>query len=68
VAYRAVLSLSLLVALLDAAKVAGFDVSAFSFLPFFDYGMGWLLPTCAAMICMFFIPSASSPVLEEELA
>ncbi|MCX9474708.1 branched-chain amino acid transport system II carrier protein [Vibrio cholerae] len=68
VAYRVVLSVSLLVALLDAAKVASFDVSAFSFLPFFEYGMGWLLPTCAAMICMFFIPSASSPVLEEELA
>ncbi|ASF99156.1 branched-chain amino acid transport system II carrier protein [Vibrio anguillarum] len=55
VAYRVVLLIAFLFALIDAAKVAGVDVSAFNMLPLFEVGMGWLLPTLAAMICMFFI-------------
>ncbi|WP_114785029.1 branched-chain amino acid transport system II carrier protein [Vibrio tetraodonis] len=66
--YRVVLSVSLIFALIDAAKVAGVDVSALSILPMFDIGMGWLLPTLAAMLCMFFIGKAEQPSLNKEAA
>ncbi|MEF1310185.1 branched-chain amino acid transport system II carrier protein [Vibrio mytili] len=64
-AYRAVLLVSLLFALVDAAKVAGIDVSAFNFLPLFEYGMGWVLPTFAAIVCMFFISKPQAELAEE---
>ncbi|MDV6252481.1 branched-chain amino acid transport system II carrier protein [Vibrio sp. EA2] len=64
-AYRAVLLVSLLFALLDAAKVAGMDVSTFNVLPLFDIGMGWVLPTFAAIICMFFISKPQEELVEE---
>ncbi len=67
-AYRVVILVSLLFALIDAAKVAGVDVSALSMLPLFDIGMGWLLPTTAAMITMFFVGKQSAPALAEESA
>ncbi|MBE4470634.1 branched-chain amino acid transport system II carrier protein [Vibrio parahaemolyticus] len=67
-AYRAVLLVSLLFALVDAAKVAGLDVSAFNVLPLFEVGMGWVLPTLAAIICMFFISKSVQPELREEAA
>lgn len=67
-AYRVVLSVSLIFALIDAAKVAGVDVSALSILPMFDIGMGWLLPTLAVMLCMFFIGKAEQPSLNKEAA
>lgn len=68
VAYRSVLLVSLLFALIDAAKVAGLDVSAFNMLPLFEVGMGWVLPTFAAIVCMFFIAKSSQPELTEETA
>lgn len=64
-AYRAVLLVSLMFALLDAAKVAGMDVSAFNVLPLFDIGMGWVLPTLAVIICMFFISKPKNEMVEE---
>ncbi|WP_264903110.1 branched-chain amino acid transport system II carrier protein [Vibrio sp. STUT-A11] len=64
-AYRAVLLVSLLFALLDAAKVAGMDVSAFNMLPLFEIGMGWVLPTLAAIVCMFFISKPKNEMVEE---
>nr|WP_319536216.1 branched-chain amino acid transport system II carrier protein [uncultured Vibrio sp.] len=64
-AYRAVLLVSLLFALLDAAKVAGMDVSAFNVLPLFEIGMGWVLPTLAAIVCMFFISKPQNEMVEE---
>ncbi|WP_273993659.1 branched-chain amino acid transport system II carrier protein [Vibrio parahaemolyticus] len=67
-AYRAVLLVSLLFALVDAAKVAGLDVSAFNVLPLFEVGMGWVLPTLSAIICMFFISKSVQPELREEAA
>lgn len=67
-AYRVVILVSLMFALIDAAKVAGIDVSAFNMLPLFDIGMGWLLPTTAAIIAMFFIGKAEEPALAEETA
>ncbi|PJC85047.1 branched-chain amino acid transport system II carrier protein [Vibrio sp. HA2012] len=59
-AYRTVIAVSLLFALIDAAKVAGADVSVFGFLPLVDYGMGWLLPTVVTLVVMCFIGSQSS--------
>ncbi|BCG16616.1 branched-chain amino acid transport system II carrier protein [Vibrio alginolyticus] len=66
-AYRAVLLVSLLFALVDAAKVSGIDVSAFNMLPLFEVGMGWVLPTFAAIVCMFFI-AKPRPELAQETA
>ncbi len=66
VAYRVVILVSLLFAMIDAAKVAGVDVSAFNMLPLFEVGMGWVLPTFAAIICMFFVgKSVNQPTAEK---
>ncbi|MBE4619475.1 branched-chain amino acid transport system II carrier protein [Vibrio navarrensis] len=68
VAYRVVILVSLLFALIDAAKVAGVDVSAFKVLPLFEVGMGWLLPTAAAIICMFFVSRSVAQELTQQNA
>ncbi|PNH89927.1 branched-chain amino acid transport system II carrier protein [Vibrio diazotrophicus] len=65
-AYRVVILVSLLFALIDAAKVSGLDVSFFNFLPLFDMGMGWLLPTVAAMIVMTFVGGSVKAELEQK--
>ncbi|ARP39203.1 branched-chain amino acid transport system II carrier protein [Vibrio syngnathi] len=65
-AYRVVVLVSLLFALIDGAKVAGMDVSAMNMLPLFEIGMGWLLPTTAAIICMFFVGKATEQEMAEE--
>jgi LIVCS family branched-chain amino acid:cation transporter len=67
-AYRVVILVSLLFALIDAAKVAGVDVSALNMLPLFDIGMGWLLPTVVAMVAMLFVGKVEEPVLAEKNA
>ncbi|MFV0448271.1 MAG: branched-chain amino acid transport system II carrier protein [Vibrio sp.] len=67
-AYRVVILVSLLFALIDAAKVSGLDVSFFNFLPLFDIGMGWLLPTVAAMIVMTFVGGSAKAELEQKTA
>ncbi|MDP5254585.1 MULTISPECIES: branched-chain amino acid transport system II carrier protein [unclassified Vibrio] len=51
-AYRVVVLVSFLFALIDAAKVLGIDVSALHFLPLFSIGMGWLLPTAISIVVM----------------
>ncbi|WKY58502.1 branched-chain amino acid transport system II carrier protein [Vibrio sp. SNU_ST1] len=65
-AYRVVVLVSLLFALIDGAKVAGMDVSAMNMLPLFEIGMGWLLPTTAAIICMFFVGKSTEQEMTEE--
>jgi len=65
-AYRFVILISLLFALIDAVKVAGFDMSMFSVLPLFQYGMGWLIPTAVALVLMFFVSPVSQNQLVEE--
>ena len=65
-AYRVVVLVSLMFALIDGAKVAGVDVSALKMLPLFEIGMGWLLPTAAAIICMFFVGKATEQEMAEE--
>ncbi|MCK6264851.1 branched-chain amino acid transport system II carrier protein [Vibrio sp. ZSDE26] len=67
-AYRVVVLVALIFALIDAAKVAGIDVSALNMLPLFEIGMGWLLPTFASMVCMFFIGKPSEQELVEDTA
>ncbi len=67
-AYRIVILVSLLFALIDAAKVSGLDVSLFNFLPLFEIGMGWLLPTFATMVVMTFVGGAQKQNLEQETA
>ncbi|MCC4799721.1 branched-chain amino acid transport system II carrier protein [Enterovibrio norvegicus] len=59
-AYRVVLSVSLIFALIDAAKILGIDVSLFNVLPLFTYGMAWLMPTVIALIAMRFVGEAKS--------
>ncbi|CAM3183000.1 branched-chain amino acid transport system II carrier protein [Vibrio rarus] len=54
-AYRMVLSIAFLCALLDAAKVIGWDVSVFQFIPLFELGLGWVLPTVIAIVTMMFV-------------
>ncbi len=65
VAYRVVVLVSFLFALLDAAKVSGVNVSAFDMLPLFEVGMGWLLPTVAATVAMFFIGSPAKELASD---
>ncbi|PMN52427.1 branched-chain amino acid transport system II carrier protein [Vibrio lentus] len=65
-AYRVVVLVSLMFALIDGAKVAGVDVSALKMLPLFEIGMGWLLPTAAAIICMFFVGKSTEQEMTEE--
>ncbi|MGL5336396.1 MAG: branched-chain amino acid transport system II carrier protein [Enterovibrio sp.] len=48
-AYRIVLSIAFSFALLDAAKVAGVDMSLFDKLPLFDFGMAWLIPSALSL-------------------
>ncbi len=67
-AYRVVMIVALMFALIDAAKVAGVNVSAFNMLPLFGIGMGWLMPTAAAIICMCFIGRSEEKVLAQESA
>ncbi len=67
-AYRSVITVSLLFAVIDAAKIAGVDVSVFTFLPLFEYGMGWLLPTGLALITMLFVGRKKQKSLVEEAA
>lgn len=70
-AYRAVVCVSLIFALIDAAKALEIDVSAFNFLPLFDYGMAWMLPTLAVIAVMMFVPKANEEeavALTEDLA
>ncbi|ELR66215.1 Branched-chain amino acid transport system carrier protein [Photobacterium marinum] len=59
-AYRTVLSVSLLFSLIDAAKFMGIDMSALNILPLFDYGMAWVLPTLAALVVARLAGSALS--------
>ncbi len=63
-AYRAVLAVAFLFALLDAVKVAGVDMSALNVLPLFDYGMAWLLPTgLVLLITAFFGKPKLAPAI-----
>ena len=49
-AFRLVLGVALLFGCLDGIKAADVDLSALNFLPLFDLGLAWLLPTLAAIV------------------
>ena len=49
-AFRLVLGVALLFGCFDGIKAAGVDLSVLSFLPLFDLGLAWLLPTLAAIV------------------
>lgn len=49
IATRLVLSVALFFGLLDGLKVAGLNMHLFDFIPLFDIGMAWFIPTAIAM-------------------
>lgn len=49
-AYRLVLSVAMIFGIFDGLKTAGIDLSQFNFLPLFDLGLAWLIPTIAAVL------------------
>lgn len=49
-AFRLILLVSMLFGALDGLKTAGFDLQLFNFLPLFQMGLAWLLPTLLAMV------------------
>ncbi|MCW8995057.1 MAG: branched-chain amino acid transport system II carrier protein [Psychromonas sp.] len=48
--HRFILSVSFIFGLLDGIKASGINMDRFSFLPLFDLGLAWVLPTAAAFI------------------
>lgn len=58
-AFRWVCLVAFAFALLDAAKVMNLNVSFFSFLPLFDDGMSWVLPSLIVGVLTFFVPNSS---------
>lgn len=66
--YRVVVSVALFFALIDGAKAAGLNTSALDFLPLYNIGMAWVLPSFAAMIVMFFVKGQSSPATSNSIA
>lgn len=49
-AYRLILAVALIFGLIDGMQAAGLDMSAFHWLPMFDIGMAWVIPTLVAAI------------------
>lgn len=66
-AYRVVVTVATCFAILDAAKVAGADMSAFSMLPMFDRGMAWVIPTFASIIIVRFIGKKEDELVTKEV-
>ena len=64
-AYRVVISVATCFAVLDAAKVAGADMSAFSMLPMFEHGMAWVIPTFVSMIAVRFVGKKEDDLVTE---
>lgn len=66
-AYRVVISVATCFAVLDAAKVAGADMSAFSMLPMFEHGMAWVIPTFVSMIAVRFVGKKEDELVTENV-
>lgn len=62
---RVVLTIAFMFGCLDGLGAAGMKMSAFSFLPLFDKGLAWLLPTCAACVFFMLLPRRSGEVVGE---
>ncbi|WP_022943066.1 branched-chain amino acid transport system II carrier protein [Psychromonas hadalis] len=63
--YRFVMSIALFFGVLDGVKAAGVNLHHFDFLPLFDKGMAWALPTVAAIIIAVFVFKDSSEKLNQ---
>lgn len=61
VAYRLVLGVALLFGSLDGIKAAGADLSVLNFMPLFEMGLAWVLPTLVALVVslLWRVPEAS---------
>ncbi|WP_318457918.1 branched-chain amino acid transport system II carrier protein [Photobacterium leiognathi] len=67
-AYRVVLLVSFIFSMIDVAKYLKFDVSMFSSLPLFNYGMAWVLPTLVALVITRFISGKAMGSHQDKLA
>ncbi|WP_305464191.1 branched-chain amino acid transport system II carrier protein [Photobacterium leiognathi] len=67
-AYRVVLLVSFIFSMIDVAKYLKFDVSMFSSLPLFNYGMAWVLPTLVALVITRFIGGKAMGSHQDKLA
>ena len=62
--YKFVLSVALLFGVLDGLKVMGLDMHSFAFLPLFDKGLAWTLPTLVALcIALFIFKKSPQPAM-----
>jgi LIVCS family branched-chain amino acid:cation transporter len=52
--YRFVMSIALFFGLLDGLKASGINMQNFDFLPLFDKGMAWVIPTLVAIVIAIF--------------
>lgn len=64
--YRVVLLVALSFSMIDAAKVAGFNVHAFEIIPLFDYGMAWLMPTAIALVITCIMGAKTAKSVEQK--
>ncbi|PKF63427.1 branched-chain amino acid transport system II carrier protein [Psychromonas sp. psych-6C06] len=55
VSYRFVMLVAFAFGLLDGLKVAAVNMDFFSFLPFFDKSLAWILPTFLALLVSLFV-------------
>ncbi len=49
-AFRLIMTVAFAFGLIDGMQAAGLNMSVFTFLPMFDIGMAWVLPTLAAAV------------------
>ncbi len=54
--HRLVLSVALIFGVVDGLGAAGVNVQIFDFLPLFEQGMAWVIPTLIAMFSCLFLP------------
>lgn len=62
---RVVLTIAFMFGCLDGLGAAGMKMNAFSFLPLFDKGLAWLLPTCAACVFFMLLPRRNDEAVGE---
>ncbi|RYV01038.1 branched-chain amino acid transport system II carrier protein [Shewanella sp. OPT22] len=55
--HRIVVGVALLFGIVDGLSAAGFDIHIFDFMPLFDQGLAWLIPTLIAMFACLTLPS-----------
>ena len=66
-AFRLVLLVSMLFGALDGLKTAGLNLELFQFLPLFNQGLAWIIPTLTVMV-LSGLPRQPAQTLAEEQA